>query len=68
MDLQLTTKANEALAAAARTAAANGHPQIEPAALLKALAEQPDTTTLLATGEVAVVDEAGNLVVQLTID
>ncbi|HEU4999250.1 MAG TPA: ATP-dependent chaperone ClpB [Lapillicoccus sp.] len=45
MDLQLTTKANEALAAAARTAAANGHPQIEPAALLKALAEQPDTTT-----------------------
>jgi ATP-dependent Clp protease ATP-binding subunit ClpB len=45
MDLQLTTKANEALAAAARTAAANGHPQIEPAALLKALVEQPDTTT-----------------------
>lgn len=33
-----------------------------------ALIEQPDTTTLLATGEVAVVDEAGNLVVQLTID
>jgi ATP-dependent Clp protease ATP-binding subunit ClpB len=45
MDLQLTTKANEALAAAARTAAANGHPQIEPAAILKALAEQPDSTT-----------------------
>ncbi|HZE00877.1 MAG TPA: hydantoinase/oxoprolinase family protein, partial [Pseudonocardiaceae bacterium] len=33
-----------------------------------ALIEQPDTTTLLTTGEVAVVDEAGNLVVQLTID
>ncbi len=45
MDLQLTTKANEALAAAARTAAADGHPQIEPAQVLKALAEQADTTT-----------------------
>jgi ATP-dependent Clp protease ATP-binding subunit ClpB len=45
MDLQLTTKANEALAAAARAAAAQGHPQIEPAQLLKALAEQPETTT-----------------------
>ncbi len=45
MDLQLTTKANEALAAAARAAAAHGHPQIEPAHLLKALAEQPETTT-----------------------
>ena len=45
MDLQLTTKANEALAAAARTAAADGHPQIEPAHVLKALAEQADTTT-----------------------
>ena len=45
MDLQLTTKANEALAAAARAAAANGHPHIEPAHLLKALAEQPNTTT-----------------------
>jgi N-methylhydantoinase A len=30
-----------------------------------ALIEQPDTTTLLATGEVAVVDDAGNLVVHL---
>ncbi|MGH3751319.1 MAG: hydantoinase/oxoprolinase family protein [Pseudonocardiaceae bacterium] len=29
------------------------------------LIEQPDTTTLLASGEVAVVDEAGNLVVHL---
>jgi ATP-dependent Clp protease ATP-binding subunit ClpB len=45
MDLQLTTKANEALAAAARAAAAQGHHQIEPAQLLKALAEQPETTT-----------------------
>jgi len=45
MDLQLTTKANEALAAAARAAAAQGHPQIEPAQLLKALAEQPESTT-----------------------
>ncbi|MDQ2884321.1 MAG: hydantoinase/oxoprolinase family protein [Actinomycetota bacterium] len=30
-----------------------------------ALIEQPDTTTLLAAGETAVVDEAGNLVVDL---
>ncbi|MGA9690916.1 MAG: hypothetical protein WBR33_05590 [Pseudonocardiaceae bacterium] len=30
-----------------------------------ALVEQPDTTTLLASGEVAVVDDAGNLVVYL---
>ncbi|MGB6164582.1 MAG: hydantoinase/oxoprolinase family protein [Pseudonocardiaceae bacterium] len=30
-----------------------------------ALIEQPDTTTLLAPGEVAVVDDAGNLVVHL---
>ena len=30
-----------------------------------ALIEQSDTTTLLAEGEVAVVDEAGNLVVRL---
>jgi N-methylhydantoinase A len=30
-----------------------------------ALIEQSDTTTLLAEGEVAVVDEAGNLVVDL---
>ena len=45
MDLQLTTKANEALAAATRAAAAHGHPQIEPAHVLKALAEQADTTT-----------------------
>ncbi|HEY8306165.1 MAG TPA: ATP-dependent chaperone ClpB [Lapillicoccus sp.] len=45
MDLQLTTKANEALAAATRAAAAHGHPQIEPAQVLKALAEQSETTT-----------------------
>ncbi len=30
-----------------------------------ALIEQPDTTTLLAGDEVAVVDDAGNLVVHL---
>ncbi len=45
MDLQLTTKANEALSAAVRDAAAHGHPHTEPAHLLKALAEQSDTTT-----------------------
>ena len=45
MDLQLTTKANVAVAAATRAPAAHGHPHIEPAHVLKALAEQADTTT-----------------------
>ena len=53
MDLQLTTKAQEAFSAAARDAAASGHPHIEPAHLLLALTQQTDTTTgplLEATG------------------
>ncbi len=45
MDLQLTTKAQEALSTAVREAAAAGHPQVEPAHLLRALAQQTDTTT-----------------------
>ena len=45
MDLKLTTKAQEALSAAVRAAAAAGHPNTEPAHLLKALTEQGDTTT-----------------------
>ncbi len=45
MDLQLTTKAQEAFSAAARDAAAQGHPHIEPAHLLLALTQQSDTTT-----------------------
>ncbi|MGO0577183.1 ATP-dependent chaperone ClpB [Ornithinimicrobium panacihumi] len=45
MDLQLTTKAQEALSAAVRDAAASGHAQVEPAHLLKALAQQTDSTT-----------------------
>ncbi|HEX2706056.1 MAG TPA: ATP-dependent chaperone ClpB [Candidatus Lustribacter sp.] len=45
MDLHLTTKASEALSAAVRDAAASGHAQTEPAHLLKALAEQAETTT-----------------------
>ena len=45
MDLQLTTKAQEALSAATRSAIAAGNPQIEPAHLLAALAAQTDTTT-----------------------
>ena len=45
MDLQLTTKAQEALSTAVRDAAASGHAQVEPAHLLKALAQQTDTTT-----------------------
>ncbi|RKT76628.1 ATP-dependent Clp protease ATP-binding subunit ClpB [Terracoccus luteus] len=45
MDLQLTTKAQEAFAQAATTAAGKHHPAIEPAHLLVALAAQGGTTT-----------------------
>ena len=66
MDLKLTTKAQEALSAAIRGSAAGGHPSTEPAHLLKALAEQSDTTTpalLQAAGSsvaqaIAVADKA----------
>ncbi|WP_040157825.1 ATP-dependent chaperone ClpB [Mobilicoccus massiliensis] len=53
MSLQLTTKAQEAFSTAVRTAAAEGHPHVEAAHLLKALADQTETTTgplLDATG------------------
>src|SRR3954470_6064572 len=42
MDLKLTTRAQEAMAAAVRRAATDGHPQVEPAHLLAALLEQTD--------------------------
>ncbi|GAA4878478.1 ATP-dependent chaperone ClpB [Serinicoccus chungangensis] len=45
MDLNLTTKAQEALSTAVRDAAAAGHAQVEPAHLLAALSQQGDTTT-----------------------
>ncbi|MDN5779866.1 MAG: ATP-dependent chaperone ClpB [Humibacillus sp.] len=45
MDLQLTTRAQEAFAQAATTAAGKHHPNIEPAHLLLALAAQSGTTT-----------------------
>jgi ATP-dependent Clp protease ATP-binding subunit ClpB len=45
MDLRLTAKADETLSAAARDAAAAGHPQVEPAHILLALARQTDTST-----------------------
>ncbi len=56
MDLSLTTKAQEALSTAVRDAAAAGHAQVEPAHLLRALAQQGETTTaplLEATGSSA---------------
>ena len=56
MDLNLTTKAQEALSAAVRDAAAAGHPHVEPAHLLLALSRQTDTSTgplLEATGSSA---------------
>jgi ATP-dependent Clp protease ATP-binding subunit ClpB len=42
MDLKLTTRTQEAMAAAVRRAATDGHPQVEPAHLLSALLEQTD--------------------------
>ncbi|CAN5605530.1 ATP-dependent chaperone ClpB [soil metagenome] len=45
MDLQLTTKAQEALSTAVREAATAGHQNAEPAHILTALLEQSDTTT-----------------------
>ena len=52
MELKPTTKVGEALAVAQREAQAGGNPEITPAHLALALAEQPDTTTpaLLAAG------------------
>ena len=53
MDLKLTTKAEEALSAAVRGAAAAGHPHVEPAHILLALTRQTEATTgplLEATG------------------
>ncbi|HET7477807.1 MAG TPA: ATP-dependent chaperone ClpB [Dermatophilaceae bacterium] len=45
MELQLTTKAQEAFSAAVREAASAGHAHVEPAHLLLALTRQSDTTT-----------------------
>ncbi|MBO1767141.1 ATP-dependent chaperone ClpB [Allobranchiibius sp. GilTou38] len=45
MDLQLTTKAQEAVSTAVQGASSAGNPQVEPAHLLLALAEQTETTT-----------------------
>ncbi|TWE11470.1 ATP-dependent chaperone ClpB [Rudaeicoccus suwonensis] len=45
MDLQLTTKAQEAISTAVQHATTAGNPQVEPAHLLLALTEQTDTTT-----------------------
>jgi ATP-dependent Clp protease ATP-binding subunit ClpB len=52
MDLQLTTRAQEAFAQAATTATGKHHPNIEPAHLLLALSAQGGTTTpaLLTAG------------------
>src|SRR4249919_1330775 len=42
MDLKLTTRSQEAMAAAVRRAATDGHPQVEPAHLLAGLLSQTD--------------------------
>ena len=59
MDLQLTTKAQEAFSAAVRAAAAAGHPHTEPAHLMAALLDQQGTTTS------ALVEAAGATTTQL---
>jgi ATP-dependent Clp protease ATP-binding subunit ClpB len=43
---RLTTRSQEALGAAIRSAGAHGHPQVEPAHLLTALLDQPDGAAL----------------------
>jgi ATP-dependent Clp protease ATP-binding subunit ClpB len=45
MDLKLTTRSQEAMAAAVRRASTDGHAQVEPAHLLAALLAQTDTVT-----------------------
>ncbi|HYY10056.1 MAG TPA: ATP-dependent chaperone ClpB [Kineosporiaceae bacterium] len=64
MDLKLTTRTQEAMAAAVRRAATDGHPQVEPAHLLSALLEQADGVApalLAATGaDVAAVKAAAD--------
>jgi ATP-dependent Clp protease ATP-binding subunit ClpB len=52
MDLKLTTKSQEALSAAVLAASSAGHPQVEPAHLLKALAEQRDGVAAALLGAV----------------
>ena len=44
MDYQLTTKSQQALSTAVRSAVADGHPQVEPVHLLLALLDQSDST------------------------
>ncbi|MQA84167.1 MAG: ATP-dependent chaperone ClpB [Streptosporangiales bacterium] len=46
MDYKLTQRSQEALSGAVRRAAADGHPQVEPAHLLLALLEQSDGTAV----------------------
>jgi ATP-dependent Clp protease ATP-binding subunit ClpB len=60
MDLKLTTRSHEAMAAAVRRATTDGHPQVEPAHLLAALLEQSDGVAP------AVLKAVGVDVVQLT--
>ena len=57
MNLQMTTKAQEAFSAATRSAAAAGNPHVEPAHLLLALTDQRVTARRLR-GEALTEDEA----------
>ena len=52
MDLKLTTRSQEAMSAAIRTASTDGHAQVEPAHLLAAVLQQADGAAIAALTEV----------------
>jgi ATP-dependent Clp protease ATP-binding subunit ClpB len=54
MDLKLTTRSQEAMSAAIRTASTEGHAQVEPAHLLSAVLQQTDGAAIAALTELGV--------------
>jgi ATP-dependent Clp protease ATP-binding subunit ClpB len=52
MDLKLTTRSQEAMSAAIRTASTDGHAQVEPAHLLAAILQQADGAAIAVLTEV----------------
>ena len=68
MDLQLTTKAQEALSTAVNVASTRHNPQVEPAHLLLALTEQTDTTTAALLQAAGTTDQAAKAAAQKVVD
>ena len=54
MDLKLTTRSQEAMSAAVRTASTDGHAQVEPAHLLAAVLHQSDGAAIAVLTELGV--------------